>query len=210
MKTLAVAALFVVCLALPGSSFAQNTVKLLDPVNIAATPVNFPTFDLAVPFASKQLYLQCGEGATGQIEGPFAGNSLIVDNYIQVQSPDNSIQNYCPNVETLGCFTLNIGDDPALYTGQPAESIYGPVSPQDVSGSLQPGLGLYTFSLMDWSYTYGSSEVSLRTTCAIKDKVCHYDNGKKGYKTLTLGAAAMPAHLNHHPNDYLGACTNGR
>jgi hypothetical protein len=72
-----------------------------------------------------------------------------------------------------------------------------------------PGLGLYTFSLTDFAYTYASSALSLITSCSVKDKVCHFDSGKKGHKTLTVGAAAIPAHLNNHAGDYLGACTDG-
>ena len=209
MKRVLVAGGLVSFLAMSGSSFAQDTVKLLEPVNITSSALNVP-WDFAVDFASKQLYLQCGPGpgAFAQLEGPFVGGGLIVDNYIQVQSPDTSIRNYCPDLESFGCFTLN--DDPGIHVGAAAESAYGPVGPQDVTASLIPGLGLYTFSLMDFGYTYASSELSLRTTCAIKDKVCHFDSGKKGHKTLTVGAAAIPAHLNNHAGDYLGACTDGK
>jgi hypothetical protein len=88
--------------------------------------------------------------------------------------------------------------------GEPAESAYLPVASQDVSAALQEGVHLYTFRLMDWGYTYASSEIWLTTTCKIKDQVCHFDSGKKTSKTLTLGASAIPAHLRH--GDTLGAC----
>jgi hypothetical protein len=203
VSVLAVAA----CLVLPRTSSAQNTVKLLDPVNIAQSPFWQVPIDEAVDYASKQLYLDCHVGAAATILGPYPNFGLIVDDFIRVQSPDNTIRNYCADNR---CFTLPDGADPLAYAGQPADVIYGPVDPVDVSSALVPGLGLYTFSLMDYAYSYASSALSLSTTCAIKDKICHYDNGKKAYKTLTLGAAAIPAMLNTHPQDYLGACTDGK
>ena len=205
MKKVVTSALaLVACLTLPTSAAAQNTVKLLDPVNIAASTISgqVPPEE-AVEFATKQLYLACDAGATASVIGPLEGYSLIVDDFIRVLGPTSASTDYCAN---FGCFTLPNGPDPLLNVGQPAETYYGAVPPVDVSTSLVQGLGLYTFSLMDVAYSYASSELSLVTTCAIKDKVCHYDSGKKAYKTLTVGAAAIPAHLTKHAGDFLGAC----
>jgi hypothetical protein len=212
MKKSVLVAGLVSFVALSGSASAQNVGKLFDPVDITNSTFPDPGTDMegATDFVSKQLYLQCGANPTGQIEGPFPGGSLIIDNFIQVLSPDNTSLNYCPepfpeaDPGKLGCFTLEPGGNPRAFLGQPVESIYGPVGPQDISASLRSGLGLYSFSLMDFSFAYGSSELFLNTSCAIKDKVCHLDSGKKGSKTLTVGAAAIPAHLNH--GDTLGPC----
>jgi hypothetical protein len=204
MKILSSILALVVCLALPRAASAQQTVKLFDPVNITVSSIigGLVPVDEAVEFGSKQLYLQCDAGATASVIGGFTNYGFILDDFIRVQGPSNQIANYC--VPT-SCFTL--AGDPLAYEGQPASAIYGPVDPVDVSASLAPGLGLYTFSLMDVGYSYAASEISLTTSCAVKDKICHYDSGKKAFKTLTVGAAAIPAHLNTHPGDYLGACT---
>jgi hypothetical protein len=205
MKNVVTSALaLVACVTLPGLAAAQNTVKLLDPVAIAQStiPGGLVPPGEAVEFASKQLYLQCDAGATALVVGPYPNSGLIVDDYIWVQGPTDQITQYC---SPESCFSDTTGD-PLLYLGQPADAAYLPVDPVDVSASLVPGLGLYTFSLTDRGYSYASTELSLLTTCAIKDKVCHYDSGKKAYKTLTVGAAAIPAHLTKHAGDFLGAC----
>ena len=191
-------------LMVTGTAWAQQTTKLFDAVNITLSgPGPYTSPDDATPFASKQLYLACGAGATATISGPLVNDGLIVDNFIQVQGPTDVMTNYCPNIGTKGCFD-GTSVDPKLALGLPAESAYTPVGPQDISSSLVQGLGLYTINLMDWGYTYASSQLTLTTSCAIKDQVCHYDNGKKQFKTLTVGAAAIPAHLAH--GDTLGAC----
>ncbi|MFC1722165.1 hypothetical protein ACFL0C_00780 [Patescibacteria group bacterium] len=49
------------------------------------------------------------------------------------------------------------------------------------------------------------------TTCDLSEKayVCHYDAGKKEYKTLCLPLPAIEnSHLKNHDNDYLGQCAD--
>jgi hypothetical protein len=205
MKAFAISLVAIASFALPCA--AQTTVKLLEPVSIAEGP--FPWWvvpdDEAFEFASKQLYLQCDAGATATINGPYFGGSLIVDNFINVLGPTNVTTRYCSDAGDNSCFTN--AHDYYENVGLAAEYSYDAVAPVDVSASLVPGLGLYTFSLMDGGVTYASSELTLTTSCAVKDKVCHYDSGKKSFKTLTVGAAAIPAHLSKHAGDTLGACS---
>ena len=87
--------------------------------------------------------------------------------------------------------------------GQPVTNSLNPIAPLTVS-SVLTGTGLYTFRLMDYSYTFGNTEVWLNTSCAPVSQICHRNNGSTGQKTLNVGAAAVPAHLAH--GDTLGAC----
>jgi hypothetical protein len=190
------------CASLALSAGEVRTVKLFEPVAIAGSTGTFDGYTTAEQFAERQFYLACEVGDTAIVSGPNVG-AFIADNYIQVQADDETPLNFCPGIEGTGCFSGTIADPMALL-GEPAESAYLPVASQDVSAALQEGVHLYTFRLMDWGYTYASSEIWLTTTCKIKDQVCHFDSGKKTSKTLTLGASAIPAHLRH--GDTLGAC----
>src|SRR5262245_52115824 len=210
MKRFSLGLAVCVSLALPHPAAAQQIVNLFDAIPIAEGPF-FPNEALggrgdAEEFGSpRQLYLQCQAGDFASVIGPYAGNGLIVDDFIRVQGPGNEAKNYCMPSSCFGKAT-----DPQLHIGEPAENAYTPVPPVDVSASLVPCLGLYTFSLTDWAFTNTASSLSLMTSCAVKDKVCHYDNGKNGHKTLTVGAAAISAHVGNHAGDYLGTCIDGK
>jgi hypothetical protein len=191
---------------------AQTTKKLFEPVAIAVSDPAFTYTDFtsAVPFATAQVYMACEPGDTALISGsddPAAGPSLIIDNYLEVQidykDGTSSITDYCPNIATTGCFSGTLGD-PKSDLGNPAFFRYLPVADQPID--VAPDKALYTLRLMDWGYTKASSAVWLKTGCHIFDRVCHYDAGKKGYKTLVIDPNGVAAHLRQHTGDYLGAC----
>ncbi len=205
----------ITCLLLAVTLSAQNSKQIFPPVPITHSEQIFPNvvwngFGSAQPFAETTVYLACDEGATATLSGGEAGvpGSLIVDNFIQVQVDQggNSYeQNYCPLWSAdvpNNCYSSS--GDYYNHWGDAAESAFLGVPNVDIV--VYPGHGLYTFRLMDWGGAVASSPVWLNTSCSIKDKVCHYDAGKRQYKTLMLGPNGIAAHIRQHPNDYPGAC----
>jgi hypothetical protein len=238
--------LFVVCcLAVLSSTVtvAQNTKLLFNSVPITnSATLNapdipgvadwfitnpLPTWDQAAPFASTQVLLSCTATTgttwdTASLMGPpidtaHPAPTLIVDNYIQVQTNTESgpaipDQNLC-----------RIGDsasEPRCFAGSDVYPSGVPWNPADVaihytgvanqSFNVTPGVALYTIRLMDWGFTYASSSVTLNTSCGIVDKVCHYSAGPGGGKWKTLmsdPSGIFNGHLKQHSNDHAGACT---
>jgi hypothetical protein len=182
-----------------------------------------PTWDQAAPFASTQVLLSCTTGDTATLMGPpidaaHPAPTLIVDNYIQVQTntesgPAISDQNLChlnPSDLTSEprCFVRSdvypggVPSDPANVAGH-----YAGVA--DQTFNVVSGVALYTIRLMDWGFTYASSSVTLKTSCGIVDKVCHYSAGPGGGKWKTLmsdPSGIFNGHLKQHINDHVGAC----
>ena len=201
--------LLAILAVLCATAVSQNTKQLFQPVAITDSGPILADYTDATPFATTTVYMDCEEGDTAVVSGTQNGtaDSLIVDNYIQVQSDTlkgaTATTDICPNLATAGCFSGT--NSPTAKFGQPAENGYYPVPDQAVP--LVEGKALYTFRLMDWGVALAASPVWLRTSCHIFDLVCHYDNGKKMFKTLTLDPNGIAAHLKQHSNDYLGACT---
>jgi hypothetical protein len=83
------------------------------------------------------------------------------------------------------------------------ENSYYSIAPVDVSSQIAAS-GNYVFNVRDISWTFGSTEVYLNTTCSTVSQVCHRDNGRRGSKTLTIGGSAVAAHLGH--GDTQGPC----
>lgn len=181
--------------------FGQTTIKLFDPVNLTDRGSDTTLYS----FGTKVVNLSCSEGATATISGSEAENgNLIVDNFLAVNGT-----NICPS--GASCFS-GVFDNPYNHIGQPIGNAFLPIAPVDISSLLIPGVGQYTFDLMDAGFIYGSSEVNLITTCTLVEEVfaiCHRDNGKKQQKTIYVGSQnAVQAHLNH--GDTLGPCANGQ
>jgi hypothetical protein len=210
--------LAILVLAFAAAGSAQNTIKIFDPIAIGASDYNvIMNSNPWGMYRSVQVYLSCPTSGklTSTISGPNGGD-FIVDNVLMLNDT---------NVCSGNCFSLN--GDPGSYLGMPVESIYQGVRPVNVSRTIT-GSGLYTFSLIDAGYTYGTSSLYLTTSCAIipintppqttptptptstptptgdGSTVCHRDNGNSGPQTLTVGPAAVSAHLAH--GDTLGAC----
>jgi hypothetical protein len=146
--------------------------------------------------------------------GPNVGQSLIVDNFIRIQTNQSATpQDILSATSAYSGQNVYPASNAIPYLNKPVWTVnaglpaYLPVIDQTIT--LTPGDAVYTFSLMDWGYTYGSSAVWLKTSCKVKDRVCHADNGAKGDKTLILDPNGYAAHLAQHPNDYAGACTDG-
>jgi len=180
------------------SLYAQNTVKLFDSTAIdMQDPSLLLNFDTAVTFGTKEMYLSCPLNPQSTLSGAGGGN-LIVDNYLTVNGT-----NVCPGNPWSSCFdsTLN---DPALYLGEIMEVSYLGIPPIDISNRITTS-GTYTFNVKDYGYTYGNNEIYLNTTCSFVSQVCHRDNGRRGGKTLTIGASAVAAHLAH--GDTEGPCS---
>lgn len=174
--------------------FAQTSVKLFDPTLIQQS--GSATFSKPVTFKSTEVYLACPLDARSTISGPDGGN-FIVDNFMTVNG-----NNICVG-GTINCFTSTLGD-PMQFLGEIMEVSYNGVSPVDVSSQITRS-GNYTFELKDYSYTFGSTEIYLNTTCSMVSQVCHRDNGRRVQKTLTVGGSAAATHLNH--GDTEGPCT---
>jgi len=204
-------------LAIVPAVFAQTTIRLFDPVAIQPSPGdNFVRKEYI--FGTTQVYLACPVNPTGTLSGPNGGD-LIVDDQLLVNGT-----NVCPKVLNDdgvlvdgGCISGTVGGDPLAFRGQPAQNGYLPVNPIDISNQLTAGANLYTFNLLDFVYSYGSSEINLTTTCTVFNRtaegfpVCHSNNGKKGQKTIYVDSLEdVNAHLNHHDGrDYVGPCTVG-
>jgi hypothetical protein len=198
--------LLVLCLAaISPSVFAQNSIKLFDPVAITSSDSSLLwSYNSAASFGTVQVYLSCpaGEKPQASLTGPFGG-PLVVDNFLTVNGT-----NVCDG-QDKSCFSSTFAN-PINYLGEPANSSYMGVDPIDISRQIT-GSGLYTFSLVDFGYTLASSEVYLNTSCSfasaasVASQVCHRDYGKKESKTLTVGPAALAAHLAH--GDSEGPCS---
>jgi hypothetical protein len=177
--------------------FAQNSFKLFDATPIDTRDSSLPMgFDYFVNFGTKEIYLSCPVDAQSTISGPGGGN-FIVDNYLTI----NNV-NICPGGAEASCFggTFN---DPGQFLGEIMEVSYYGIAPVDVSSQITTS-GTYVFNVRDISWTFGSSEVYLNTTCSTVSQVCHRNNGRSGSKTLTIGGSAVAAHLAH--GDTQGPC----
>lgn len=195
---------------------AQNTIKLFDAVAIGYSDPNvmMNTSPYGM-FRSAQVYLSCPSSGrpTSSISGPNGGN-MIVDNVLMIGDT---------NVCSGSCFSSLIAE-PGAYIGMPVEMAYVGVAPINVSREIAAS-GLYTFDLLDFGYTYGSSAIYLNTNCSIipintptepepvpvppvtpsgDSVICHRNNGSQGSQTLTVGPSAVAAHLAH--GDTAGAC----
>jgi len=192
-------------LAISPVVFSQNSVKLFDPVLTTVSQLgNTGTFADAVEFDTKQVYLSCPvSGGAVTLSGP-GGTDFLVDNFIRIDTPGGGTSDVCPNYQVYGCFDP-IGIDTLAHIGEPVTNSLDAIAPLDISSVLSAGPGIYNFKLMDYSVSYGSTEVWLNTSCRIVGQVCHRNNGSSGQKTLNVGAAAVPAHLAH--GDTLGPCT---
>jgi len=179
------------------SVFAQNTFKLFDATPIDSRDASLPGgWENAVNFGTKEIYLSCPAGAVSTISGPSGGN-FIVDNYIAI----NNV-NICPGGVEGSCFGGTFSD-PGQFLGEMMETSYHSIAPIDVSSHLATS-GNYVFNVRDISWTYGSTEVYLNTTCSTVSQVCHRDNGRRVSKTLSIGGSAVAAHLAH--GDTEGPC----
>lgn len=205
MKVRMILVMFCV-MAVSPVAFAQNSVKLFDAQFTELSDPLLIGYETAIPFATKQVYLSCpigGAAATLTLSGP-GGTDFLVDNFVRIITPQGGYSDVCPDFLTLGCFTP-AGIDTTQHVGEPVTTSLNAIAPLDISAVLTNGSGLYTFKLMDYSVTYGNTEVWLDTSCRIVSQVCHRNNGSTGQKTLNVGASAVPAHLAH--GDTLGPCT---
>lgn len=176
---------------------AQTSIKLFDATPIDTRDSSLPMgFDYSVNFGTKEVYLSCPVGAQSTISGPNAGN-FIVDNYITI----NNV-NICPGGADASCFGGTF-TDPGPFVGEMMEVAYHSIAPVDVSSYIT-GSGNYVFNVRDISWTFGSTEVYLNTTCSTVSQVCHRDNGRRVQKTLSIGGSAVAAHLSH--GDTEGPC----
>jgi len=198
MKTNLLLVLFCFVVFVP-SVLAENTVKLFDPTPIdSADPSVSLTFETSASFKTTEIYLSCPLNAQSRLTGPGGGN-LIVDNFLTV----NGV-NVCPGEDGQGnCFDTTLSD-PMGFLGEIVEVSYLGIQPLDISSHINHS-GTYSFSLKDYGYTFGNNEIYLTTTCSFVSQVCHRDNGRRGQKTLTIGASAVAAHLAH--GDTEGPCS---
>ena len=183
------------------SSMAQNSIKLFDARSIDVSVDTQPR-----AFGTKQIDLTCPAGVTAQatLSGPNGG-PFIVDNSITINGQWAAGSD--------GLFGGTIAD-PMVYVGESMETAYLSIPPLNVSGQIKSS-GSYTFELLDWGYTFGSTEVYLNTNCWLTatasaettdaTQICHRNMGAAGQKTLTVGANAVRAHLAH--GDTAGPCS---
>jgi hypothetical protein len=193
---------------------AQNRVRLFDPVAISVSDYNM--IANASPwgaYRSVQVYLSCPSGRSDSVISGPNGGDFIVDNALLINN-----EGICNG----NCFTLT--SDPTAFVGLPVENAYRGVAPVNVSRKIA-GTGLYTFTLLDAGYSYGSTAVYLNTSCSIypintptdpdptptptttptgDTVICHRDNGNRGQTTLTVGGNAVASHLAH--GDTVGPC----
>jgi hypothetical protein len=184
------------------SSFAQNSIKIFD-----ATPIDVSVDLQTRVFATRQIYLSCP--AKGPVEATISGpngGTFVVDNGLMI------------NREWAGgknVFWAGLLGDPMFYVGEPMETVYLGVQPLDVSRQIKSD-GLYTFEMLDWSYTFGNTDIYLNTNCSIQSTsftsdpvdsttICHRNMGSSGPRTLKVGANAVSAHLAH--GDTTGPCS---
>jgi hypothetical protein len=179
--------------------FAQNTYKVFDATPIDLQDPSLPlTFETAVSFKTKEVYLSCPLNPQSTLSGAGNGN-LIVDNYLTVNGA-----NICPGEDGQGsCFASTL-NDPYYFLGEMMEVSYYGIAPVDVSSRIT-GSGVYKFELKDYGYTFGNNEVYLNTTCSMVGQVCHRDSGRRGQKTLTIDATSVASHIAH--GDTEGPCS---
>jgi hypothetical protein len=223
MKTLFLT--FALLMTFAGAASAQNSIKLFDPVLIGGSDYNM--IANARPwgmYKEVQVYLSCPTSGrfTSTVSGPNGGN-LIVDNALLING-----YTIC---QSTNCYSSLI-QDPGSLLGMPVEMAYEAVSPISVTRDISAS-GLYTFSLVDFGYTFGNTAVYLNTACTIipvntpeeptptptpspsptpdpntrtgGTVICHRDNGNNGgSQTIEVGGSAVEAHLAH--GDTLGAC----
>ena len=196
--------LMISVMAVSTAAFAQNSVKLFDAANTEVSDLSQTGYGTEIAFATKQVYLRCVSGAAdvATLSGPGESN-FLVDNFVRIDSSGGT-SDVCPDYQVYGCFTPKAGFDPMNFLGQPVTNSLDAIAPLPIS-SVLAGTGLYTFKLMDYSYTYGNTEVWLNTSCSLVSQICHRNNGSTGQKTLNVGASAVPAHLAH--GDTLGPCS---
>lgn len=178
--------------------YAQNTFKLFDSTLITPSDTTMAWNPrMPMTYATKDVYLSCAMGGSPQayLTGPNSGN-LIVDNFFTVNG-----DNICP--DEWNCFAGIFVSSYAAF-GLPVQSAYWGVTPIDI-GSRITGSGVYTFSLSDYGYSFGSSEIYLHTSCSFGTEVCHRNNGRAAYKTLAVSTEAVAAHLAH--GDTEGPCS---
>jgi hypothetical protein len=185
----------ILILAVSVGALAQNTLKIFDATAISPTAGSFNPIRTNV-FASQDVYLSCPLGGQpyAYLSGPNNG-ILVVDNFLKVNGND-----VCP--DEWNCFDSSFVS-PMSAIGLSMESAYIGISPIDISSQIN-GSGVYSFTLEDYSYAYGNSDIYLHTSCSFGTQVCHRDNGKKGWKTLSVGGGALSAHLAH--GDPEGPC----
>jgi hypothetical protein len=193
MKLFATSILLILVISV--AALAQNTTKLFDATPISQTVGLWNPISTNV-FASTDVYMSCPLGGQpyAYVSGPNNGN-LIVDNFFKMNG-----NNICP--DEWNCFN-GAFVSPMSAIGLSVESAYSSVAPIDVSSQIN-GDGVYTFTLEDYSYAYGNSDIYLHTSCSFGTQICHRDNGKKGWKTLSVSSAAVQAHLTH--GDKEGPC----
>jgi len=210
----------ILLITLAAGAAAQNRIKLFDPTNISfSDPIAMAN---ALPWGSMksaEVYLSCDGRPTSSITGPNGGG-FIVDNMLMINGG-----NACGGG---WCFTTIA--TPTLFVGQPVEAAYGKVGPFD-QRRLITGSGLYRFDVIDYGYTYGTTEVYLETTCQIvpvnvppgdvppgdeppvnepnpptseTGVICHRNSGSSSPVTLSVAGSAVQSHLAH--GDTLGPC----
>ena len=138
---------------------AQSSVKLFDPVAIGFSDYNMIANSRPWGmYKQVDVYLSCPTSGrfTSTISGPNGGN-LIVDNALLI--------NGATICSSTNCYAGLVGD-PALYIGAPVEWVYEGVRPISVTREISAS-GLYTFTLVDFGYTFGNSAVYLNTACTI-------------------------------------------
>lgn len=182
-------------LAVSVGALAQNTMKVFDATPISQTNGYFNPIMTNV-FATADVYLSCPVGGQpyAYLSGPNNG-ILVVDNFLKVNGND-----VCP--DDWNCF-VGAFASPMSALGLSTDSAYVGVQPIDISSQIN-GDGVYTFTLEDYSYAYGNSDIYLHTSCSFGTQICHRDNGKKGWKTLSVSSSAVSAHLAH--GDKEGPC----
>ena len=187
--------LLAICLAaLSQLAAAQTTIKLFDANNIdVSTKIG--------AYAVKEVYLSCPANGRNPVflTGPNGGG-FTVDNFVTING-----ERACGKGKN--CFTS--AADPYLFVGEPVEMSYVGVGPVDITNQVRQS-GLYTFALYDAGYTFGNTDLYLTTSCGVtsdtaQSQVCHRNMGQAGFKTLTVGPAAMSAHLAH--GDTEGPCS---
>jgi hypothetical protein len=199
-------------LATATAGFSQTTINLFEPIAIGdsdpmfdnAEETNTYNFNDAISFGTTTVFLACSANDVTRVTGANGGG-FIADNFLTL----NGV-NICPNGAQASCYS-NVNGDPKVSLNQPVETRYSPVPAQDISSITTEGVNAYTFSLMDYGYTLGSSAINLETTCTQMQgfPVCHLNNGKKGQKTIFVDSQdAVAAHERH--GDTAGPCPNGQ
>jgi hypothetical protein len=217
---------------LPGVN--ANTVLGLPKFEIDPASLAPNAYENAKPFAVTTVWLWCPSGGTVSLSGddgitappPYSlHNSLVVDNFIKVtNNQDASEQVISANgVIPPTLFNGVNGVYPAAalaqsnLLGHGVVEAYGAVPDQSLINITSDTNSSYTFQLMDWGYVHANSNVYLKTggSCQIVDKLCHYDQGKRVWKEMTLDPDGIAAHLRVHddvhnapgPADYIGKCS---